>query len=218
MSQDEKEERRLAMQEAERRTLEARKEAAEELSREQALEDLSATLQELGAKARTADVLEAKLRAAEEKAARRRKLGRRIALAASPLLLGLALVSVWREWRSPAAMPEMTQGTPELEQHTEASSLAEPAATEFLSAPEPLSTHEGVTAELPQGPLPGQRTPPCKRPQIEINGGCWIRVADEAPPCVASTYEWKKRCHFPVPAPPRPSTSGAEGRGGVSLA
>jgi serine/threonine-protein kinase len=208
MSQDEKEERRLAMQEAERRPLEARKEAAEDLSREQALEELSATLQELGAKARTADVLEAKLRDAEEKAAKRRKLGRRITLAAGPLLLGLALVSVWRGWRSPASLPEMTQGTPELEQHTEASSLAEPAATEFLSAPEPLSTHEGVTAELPQGPLPGQRTPPCKRPQIEINGGCWIRVADEAPPCVASTYEWKKRCHFPVPAPPRPSTSG----------
>jgi eukaryotic-like serine/threonine-protein kinase len=208
MSQDEMEERRLALQEAERRAQEARKQEAEELSREQTLEELSATILELGARAQAADVLEAKMLAAEEKAAGRRKLGRRIALAASPLLLGLVLVSVWSEWRSPAPLPEMMQAPPAPEQQTRASSLAESAATEFLSAPEPLPTHAGITAQLPAGPLPGQRTPPCKRPQIEINGGCWIRVDYEAPPCVTSTYEWKKRCYFAVPAPPRPSTSG----------
>jgi serine/threonine protein kinase len=208
MSQDEKEEHRLAMQEAERRALERRKKQREERSREQELEELSATIQELGARARTADVLEAKVRATEEKDARRRKLGRRMALAAGPLLLGLALVSVWREWRASTSLPEVMQGTPELEQQTEASSLGEAAATEPLSAPEPLPTHEGVTAEIPSSPRPGQRTPPCKRPQIEINGGCWFEVANAAPPCVDSTYEWKKRCYFPVPAPPRPSTSG----------
>jgi serine/threonine protein kinase len=208
MSQDEVEEHRLAIQEAEHRALEARKQQQEELSREQELEELSATIRELGAKASTAEALEAKVRAIEEKAARQRKLGRRIALAAGPLLLGLAFVSVWREWRSSTSPPEVRQGTPELEQPTEASSLGEAAANEFLSAPEPLPTHEGVSADVPPGPQSGQRTPPCKRPQIEINGGCWIEVANEAPPCVDSTYEWKKRCYFPVPAPPRPSTSG----------
>jgi hypothetical protein len=172
------------------------------------LEELSATIQELGAKARTAEALEAKVLAAEEKAARLKKHGRRIALAAGPLLLSLALVSVWSWRRAPTSLPEARQETPGLEQHTGASSLGEPAATEFSSAPEPLQTHEGVTAEIPPDPLPGQRTPPCKRPQIEINGGCWIQVANEAPPCVDTTYEWKKRCYFPLPTPPRPSTSG----------
>jgi serine/threonine-protein kinase len=197
MSQDEVEEHRLSMQQAERRALEARKQEKEELSQEQALEELSATIQELGAKAN----------AAEAMAAAHRRL-KRIALAAGPLLLCLALVSVWKEWLSPALQPEARQGTPELKQQTGASSVGEQAATEFLSAPEPLPTHAGITSEMPQGPRPGQRTPPCKRPQIEINGGCWIRVADEAPPCVESTYEWKKRCYFPVPVPPRPSSSG----------
>lgn len=208
MSQDEKEERRLALQEAERRAVEARKQEMVELSREQELEELSATIQELGAKASAAEALEAKVRAAEEKAARQRKLGRRIALATGPLLLGLAWVSVWTEWRSSTSPPEVQQGTPELEQPTEVSSLGEAAATEFLSAPEPLRTHGGVTADLPSGPQPGQRTPPCKRPQLEINGGCWILVGNEAPPCVEGTYEWKKRCYAPWPASPRPSTSG----------
>jgi hypothetical protein len=195
------------MQEVERRVLEARKQEAEELSQEQALEELSATLQELGAKARTAEALEAKVRATEEQAARRRKLARRIALAAGPLL-GLALGSVWKKWRSSISLPEVSQGDQELEQQTEASSAGEAAAIEFPSAPEPLPTHEGVTADVPSGPQPGQRTPPCKRPEIEINGGCWILVGNEAPPCVERTYEWRKRCYFPAPAPPRPSTSG----------
>jgi serine/threonine protein kinase len=208
MSQDEKEERRLAMQEAERRALEAQKQQQEELSREQELEELTATIQKLGARASIADALEAKLRAAEEKAARQRKLGRRLALAAGPMLLGLTIVTVWREWGSSTSLPEVRQGTQELEQQAGTSCLGEASATEFLSAPEPLPTHEGVTADVPQsGPLPGQRAPPCKRPQMEINGGCWIQVANEAPPCVDSTYEWRKRCYFPVPAPPRPSTS-----------
>ena len=170
--------------------------------------ELSANIQALGARAQAADVLEAKVLAAEEKAAGRRKLARRSALAAAPLLLGLALVSVWREWHSPAALPEMVQAPPELERQSRVSNLAEPAATEFLSAPEPLPTHDGITTDLPPGPRPGQRTPPCKRPQLELNGGCWIRVDYETPPCVATTYEWKKRCYFPVPAPPRPPTSG----------
>jgi serine/threonine-protein kinase len=208
MSQDEVEERRLHQQEAESRALEARKLEREELSREQALEELSATIQELGAKARTAEALEAKVLAAEEKAARRQKLGRRITLMASPLALGLALVSIWRVWLSPASLVEQEQeSSPDVARQGGSSSLGEAAATEFLSAPEPLRTHEGVTTELPSGPLAGQRLPPCKRWLLEINGGCWILVANEAPPCVDSTYEWKKRCYAPWPAPPRPGTS-----------
>jgi hypothetical protein len=59
-----------------------------------------------------------------------------------------------------SATIKVKQGAQEQEQPTGASSLGEVAATEFLSAPEPLPTHEGVTADVPPGPQPGQRTPP----------------------------------------------------------
>jgi len=90
--------------------------------------------------------------------------------------------------------------------------LGELVLVEPLSAPEAMSTHEGIGEDVPEGPLPGQRLPPCKRPQIEINGGCWILVGNEAPPCVESTYEWKKRCYLPYFGPGRPSTSGQKGK------
>ncbi|HYI00095.1 serine/threonine-protein kinase [Hyalangium sp.] len=88
------------------------------------------------------------------------------------------------------------------------SALGEAARAEPLKAPEPLPTHKGVSAAVPREPLPNQQLPPCKRPQVELNGSCWIRVADEAPPCVESTYEWRKRCYWPVFLPSRPTTSG----------
>jgi eukaryotic-like serine/threonine-protein kinase len=104
VTQDEVEERRLLQQESERRAQEAKKEKEEELSREQALEEISATIQELGARAQaaeaTAEALEAKVRAVEEKATRRKRHWRRIVLGAGPLLLGLVAVS-W-VWLAPA--------------------------------------------------------------------------------------------------------------------
>jgi len=95
VTQEEVEERRLLQQESERRAREAKKEKEEELSREQALEEISATLQELGARAQAAEALEAKVRAADEKAAQRKKRWRRIVLVVGPLLLGIALLAVW---------------------------------------------------------------------------------------------------------------------------
>jgi hypothetical protein len=67
--------------------------------------------------------------------------------------------------------------------------------------------NEGITVGVPKEPLPGQRLAPCNRPQHEINGGCWINVADETPPCVKTTYEWKNRCYMPFIELPRPATS-----------
>lgn len=92
VTQDEVEERRLQKLEAERRAQEAKKQRAEELSKEEAFEELAATIQEMGAE----------LTAAQEKAARRRKRWRRIALVAGPLLLGLVLFAAWRVWLTPA--------------------------------------------------------------------------------------------------------------------
>jgi hypothetical protein len=177
-------------------------EEEEEVSREQALEELFTAIQALGERAR----------AAEEKAARYQKLGRRLVLAAGSLPLILALVAVWRVWLSPASLVEPGTGSsPAVAQQGVSSGLSEAAVTEpVLITPEPLLIYEGVAAELPSGPLPGQRLPPCKRPQLEISGGCWILVGNEAPPCVGAAYEWRKRCYVPWRDPPRPGTSGAK--------
>jgi serine/threonine-protein kinase len=101
VTQDEVEERRLLQQESERRAQEAKKKKEEELSHEQALEEISATLQELGARARAVEALEAEARAANEKAAQRKKRWRRIALGTGSLLLLLVLFVAWQVWRTP---------------------------------------------------------------------------------------------------------------------
>ena len=75
-------------------------------------------------------------------------------------------------------------------------------------SPVPGTSQTRISAPVPPTPLPGQRQPPCKKPEVEINGGCWIRVGGESPPCVERTYEWRKQCYMPFMAPPRPSTSG----------
>jgi serine/threonine-protein kinase len=64
----------------------------EELSKEQALEQVSAVIKEMAAE----------LEAVDAKAARRKKWWRRSALVAGLLLLGLAIFMAWWEWRSPA--------------------------------------------------------------------------------------------------------------------
>jgi hypothetical protein len=85
--------------------------------------------------------------------------------------------------------------------------LGEAALSEPLSAPVLLPENEGISEDLPKEPLPNQRLPPCKKPQVKINGGCWILVGDEAPPCVEDTYEWRKGCYWPSFGPPLPATS-----------
>jgi eukaryotic-like serine/threonine-protein kinase len=72
--------------------------------------------------------------------------------------------------------------------------------------PEPEPSE--LALEMPKGPLPGQRRPPCPRFQINIQGGCWLEVTQASPPCGESYYDWKGACYSPVAAPPRPSTSG----------
>jgi hypothetical protein len=85
--------------------------------------------------------------------------------------------------------------------------LGETALAQPLNVSEPM-IHGGISAPVPSEPLPGQRLPPCKGPQIEINGSCWFVVGNTAPPCAETTYEWRKRCYAPVMGPPRPSNTG----------
>ncbi len=49
---------------------------------------------------------------------------------------------------------------------------------------------------MPTKPLPGQKRPPCDRGEKEINGGCWVKEADERPPCGDKMFEYEGRCYF----------------------
>lgn len=82
---------------------------------------------------------------------------------------------------------------------------------------EPLVT---VNAGMPLASLPspgqGQKTTgQCEAPEQEINGGCWIPVADTAPPCtpppgkVRRLWAHEGRCWMPVARTARLPTSGA---------
>ncbi len=75
-----------------------------------------------------------------------------------------------------------------------------------MEQPEP--TWQGLDAQIPKKPLPGQARPPCKqRGSLEINGGCWARPPDSRPPCREGEYEWEGFCYFPVLGPTPPATS-----------
>ncbi|SEU31951.1 serine/threonine protein kinase [Stigmatella erecta] len=64
-----------------------------------------------------------------------------------------------------------------------------------------------VSLDMPKQPFPGQRHPPCEKPLVAVNGGCWVRTGDVVPPCGAHSYEWKEGCYVPMFPPPRPHTS-----------
>ncbi|HYI00494.1 serine/threonine-protein kinase [Hyalangium sp.] len=109
-----------------------------------------------------------------------------------------------------------------------------PERASFLATPEelaPFATDGGVAEEalssvqdvpgsvlptllslgrsMPEEPLPGQRTPPCKRGEREINGGCWRGpIEGEAAPCGDEMYDHEGKCYFASGRPLRPPTSG----------
>jgi serine/threonine protein kinase len=79
------------------------------------------------------------------------------------------------------------------------------SAPTTVAPPEPARS--GIRKVLPDKPLPGQRLSPCEKPEIEINGGCWVLWVDMSPPCGAHFYEWKGKCYSPILEPPRSPTS-----------
>jgi len=70
-----------------------------------------------------------------------------------------------------------------------------------------VERRSGVSAEMLKKPLPGQQLPPCEKPEVEIRGGCWVRLGDASPPCGPRSYEWNNGCYWPVFVPRRPDTS-----------
>jgi hypothetical protein len=60
---------------------------------------------------------------------------------------------------------------------------------------------------MPTGPLKGQRRPPCPRGDREINGGCWVEVAREKPPCGDTMFDYDGACFKVSMDMPRQPTS-----------
>ncbi len=77
-----------------------------------------------------------------------------------------------------------------------------PAAPGIEALPE--QEPSGVSMDMLTKPLPGQHRPPCQKPEVEIKGGCWVRMAEKAPPCGDRYFEWNKECYLPVFDLPRP--------------
>ncbi|EAU62951.1 protein kinase [Stigmatella aurantiaca DW4/3-1] len=85
--------------------------------------------------------------------------------------------------------------------------LADAAVEGSVSAEWLEPVQDGILLDIPKKPLLGQSRPPCDKPEIEINEGCWVRLLDASPPCGERRYEWKGKCYKPMINPPRPSTS-----------
>jgi len=71
---------------------------------------------------------------------------------------------------------------------------------------EPALSDKEIGLTVPKTPLLGQARPPCKRREVEINGGCWKLLAEPAP-CTEREYEWRGLCYAPVLDPSPPATS-----------
>ncbi len=85
-----------------------------------------------------------------------------------------------------------------------------------LSAPVPLSQPSfawpTISVDLPPKPFPGQRRPDAngrctRKPQVPINGGCWIKLPVELKDCSEDGYVYQGGCYMPVIPPPRAPTS-----------
>lgn len=83
-------------------------------------------------------------------------------------------------------------------------------------APSPWST---LAEDLPPRPFPGQRRPDANgrcpaKPQVPINGGCWLKMPVELKDCGEGGYVHKGTCYVPVIPPTRAPTSSPTERAG----
>ena len=70
----------------------------------------------------------------------------------------------------------------------------QPTEEDALPALESDGAGEGLP--IPRTPMRGQQTPPCRRGDTAINGGCFMRYDSSAmmPPCEPGTYEHQGQC------------------------
>ncbi|HEX8699316.1 MAG TPA: AarF/UbiB family protein, partial [Myxococcaceae bacterium] len=78
--------------------------------------------------------------------------------------------------------------------------MGDEAMASVSPAGTPPSSGSGFTRQVLDGPLPGQKLPPCnKRGAVVIKGGCWVVIEGSGkPPCGPGDYEHEDRCYFPL--------------------
>ncbi|WP_307733774.1 serine/threonine-protein kinase [Stigmatella ashevillensis] len=130
--------------------------------------------------------------------------------AAAGLAASLLLQGAWLLWRQ--SSPGHGEGSP-LQARDGAgadagtSGLAKDALPASASLRAPASGPMRIGLDVPKKPLPGQAKPPCKKREVELNGGCWVLPREATPPCGERNYEWQGACYYPVLAPVRSETS-----------
>ncbi|NMO15910.1 serine/threonine protein kinase [Pyxidicoccus fallax] len=145
---------------------------------------------------------------------------RHVWLSAASLAGALALGAGW--------MLRAQLGEGSVQEHASVEEAAKDGGTvavgdAALTAPVPLSevpvAWSIVAVDVPPGPLPGQRRPDANghcpsKPQVPINGGCWLKVPVELKDCGEDYYVYKGGCYMPVIRRGRPPTSSPATRAG----
>jgi predicted Ser/Thr protein kinase len=126
---------------------------------------------------------------------------------AAVLSVVLALRGWWPEHGEPWTRPALVEQGARDSEEEDAAALAGASFTQRESERRPESKRGGFGLDVPKDPLPAQRRAPCRKYEIEINKGCWVRLGDAAPPCVEGHYAWKNGCYWPVVPPPPPANS-----------
>jgi hypothetical protein len=134
-----------------------------------------------------------------------------VAVVAALALVGVSIEWMGRwprpEWHGGAWAESLDGGTP---QDAGTSGLGDSTPTTQVSSqgePGALDA-KAIADEMPEEPLPGQKRAPCRGVgEVEINGGCWRRLADNPPHCGDDAYQWKQGCYYPAREKGRPRTS-----------
>ncbi|HEX8703009.1 MAG TPA: serine/threonine-protein kinase [Myxococcaceae bacterium] len=87
-----------------------------------------------------------------------------------------------------------------------------PSAAEqaWVSTSAPSSFSTGTSFDMPQEPFEDQRRPPCREPEVEIRGGCWLKIEATEWQCPEVGYSWRWGCYTPSLQRSRPATSGPQ--------
>jgi eukaryotic-like serine/threonine-protein kinase len=128
---------------------------------------------------------------------------------AAAVSVALAIPVAWMRGLAPQEETEARREQAKVDEERDAGTvgLADAVMEEPTHETYPRGANSRVGLDIPKQPFPGQYQPPCERPQVALNGGCWIRVSGVEAPCGANYYEWKKGCYVPMYPPPRPQTS-----------
>jgi hypothetical protein len=164
---------------------------------EQAPRDKASALQELtlvfhrlaGALARLEDRPDVRAHLTREPLPRpsARKASRRpwLLAAAGALTAAVVALALWPRAPTPAG----TKHAGGLAQ----AALEEPSTWVDLQDATPMS----IGYPMPEGPLKGQMKPPCLPAAVELRGGCWVQMKQDAP-CPKGSAEHEGKCYVPV--------------------